>query len=131
MHKRMLLIFSHKLTDKQKDDAIRNYKVNEFLYMPNGLQKKWSQVPTDVVLKDYLKDLFFWILSNSEKYDYILVQGDFGATFMTVDFCFANDRIPIYSTTKRDIIEEKDDDESIIIKKSFSHERFRLYEKCR
>ncbi|SNX53615.1 CRISPR-associated protein Csx20 [Thermoanaerobacterium sp. RBIITD] len=128
--KKMLLIFSHQLTDGQKDDAIKSLGIGGFLYMPANLQQKWSQVPSETIsLKDYLKDIFDWILLNSVKDDYVLVQGDFGATYITVDFCLLNSRIPIYAAAKRDIAEEYNDDGKIIIKRAFSHDRFKKYER--
>jgi len=59
---KMFLLFSHKLTDTQIKDAIQNLKVTDFIYLPDNLQKLWSNVPSDLfdldeyieVFKDFL-----------------------------------------------------------------------------
>ncbi len=37
--KKMFLLFSHKLTQTQKDDAIKTLGIDEFVYLPENLQQ--------------------------------------------------------------------------------------------
>ena len=42
--KKMFLFFSHILTDLQKKEAEEEWGINEFVYLPEDLQRKWSQI---------------------------------------------------------------------------------------
>lgn len=126
-NRRMLLIFSHELTSIQKENAVIQFEISEFLTLPSELQKKWSNVPPDLEdLQEYLSDIFKWIDTNAERGDYALVQGDFGVTYMTVNYCLTKGIIPVYSTTKRRVQEEKNGDK-ILALREFEHVMFRKY----
>lgn len=128
--KKMFLIFSHKLTDSQKQDACLNLNISEFIYLPDNLQRKWLDIsPYEETLSLFLQDLLVWLKINAKKDDYVLVQGDFGAVFLVVDFCFKNELVPVYSTTKRQIVNEETEGENVNISRVFSHVRFRKYER--
>jgi hypothetical protein len=128
--KKMFLIFSHQLTDLQKQDACLNLNISEFIYLPDNLQRKWLDIsPYEETLSLFLQDLLVWLKINAKKDDYVLVQGDFGAVFLVVDFCFKNELVPVYSTTKRQIVNEETEGENVNISRVFSHVRFRKYER--
>lgn len=128
MSKKLILLFSHQLTDKQKQNAQIDLGVLEFVGLPNELQKKWSNVPPDSdSISDYFSDLKLWLLNIVKPDDYILIQGDFGATYMFVNWAFSNKVIPIYSTTKRIHTESSKADGTIDIRKTFEHKIFRVY----
>ena len=80
-------------------------------------------------IDEYLQPILDWIdehCTNSD--DYILIQGDFGATYFLVDYCKKrNYAIPIYATTERKSVEEVQEDGSIKTQRIFKHKRFRLY----
>ena len=59
--------------------------------------------------------------------DYVLVQGDFGACCLMVDYARRLGLLPIYSTTRREVHEECLKDGSIRLVRSFRHVRFREY----
>ena len=59
--------------------------------------------------------------------DYALIQGDFGACYIMVNFAFEQGLIPIYSTTVREAIEEPKDDGSVKLVHQFNHQIFRRY----
>ena len=125
---KMILIFSHTLTDEQINDAIANLNITEFVYMPQILQDTWSNIASSIHdMKKYLNEIHDFIISNSSKNDYILIQGDFGATYNTVNFCKENKRITIYSTTKR---QSKEIYRNNMVEKVsyFSHLSFREYQ---
>ena len=62
------------------------------------------------------------------KGDYVLVQGEFGAVFYMVDYCFKTGRIPVYAATKRVVQEHKNGDK-ITSKRVFEHTCFRRYQR--
>jgi len=49
MNKKMILLFSHTLTDKQKEDAKQKWQV-DFVYLPKELQRIWSDISPDYIL---------------------------------------------------------------------------------
>ena len=124
----LYLIFSHHLTKTQTEEALHHWQIEEFVYLPQDLQKIWSNINPNDELEVYnIKKITDWLLQSSQKKDYILVQGEFGATFYMVDFCFRNERIPIYSTTKRQAREIKTDSNRIEKVNIFEHVIYRKY----
>jgi len=127
MTKRMFLLFSHTLTALQIKDAKKSLKVDEFIYLPLDLQKIWSSIPPDIEdIKEILKPIKTFLVKNSKKDDYILIQGDFGATCAMVTFSKEIGLIPIYSTNKRVAKEIKESNKLIKISE-FEHTRYREY----
>ncbi len=124
----IFLIFSHRLTDSQIEE-LKKVGISKFVYLPGDLQILWSGVPPDVEnLNSYLKPIFEWIENKAKSDDWVLVQGDFGAVCLVVDFCFKHSLVPIYATTKRNTI-EKIENGKLIKVSQFEHIRFRKYER--
>ncbi len=124
---KMFLLFSHKLTSEQIEDSKKNLKVEEFIYLPEELQKIWSNIPAEIEnLNDLLKPIKKFLKKNINRGDYILIQGDFGAVYKFVRFAKKNQLKPIYATTKREFT-EKEVNGKIIKTSTFSHVRFREY----
>lgn len=123
----MLLIFSHKLTELQINDARETLGVEEFQYLPEDLQHIWSNISPDREdINPLLEGIIKW-LDIAHTDDYILVQGDFGATYKIVKYCKSKGLKAVYSTTKREAIEKTDVDGKIYLTHKVSHLRFREY----
>lgn len=124
---KMLLLFSHKLTQSQKEDAINSLKINDFVYLPDDLQELWSNIPADLTnLNNFLMPIKEYIKNNAKVNDIILTQGDFGAVYEMVNFTKNLGLIPVYSTTKREIKTENFDGK--VVKSSvFEHIKFRKF----
>jgi hypothetical protein len=122
---KMYLLFSHKLTDAQIKDA-KKLGVDEFVYLPDDLQRKFSNVPPELEsIKEYAKD-FEKFLENAKSGDYVLIQGDFGLTCHLVNFSKSKGLIPVYATTKR-ISKDIKKDGKVVKISEFKHIRFRKY----
>ena len=126
--RKMILVFSHKLTQEQKDDAIENFGIKEFLSLPKELQNIWSNISPDIqTLEKLLEPIKEFIKNNSKKDDVVLVQGDFGAVYIMVNFVKDLELLGVYATTKREAKEYQENGK--LIKQSiFKHRRFREYE---
>ncbi|MHA1793736.1 MAG: CRISPR-associated protein Csx20 [Promethearchaeota archaeon] len=127
---KMILCFSHQLTENQEENAREVLKVNEFITLSDDLQQLWSNIPPKLEsLTNYLSPLKEWIEKTTSKGDLILVHGDFGAVFQIVEFAFKLGLRPVYATTERKIIEKKMPDGTVNISRIFKHVLFRNYEK--
>ena len=128
--RQIFLLFSHRLTPSQQDELKNKFKVDKIIYLPVELQRTWSNIPPGVPsIKNQLQDILNWLKENSNPKDLVLVQGEFGAVFITVDFCEKAGLIPIYSTTKREVEEKTLPDEIVQTKRNFAHVRFREFER--
>ncbi len=116
---------SHTITETQKKDAKENYGIEKFIIVDNSL---WKQIPVTVdKISPILKHLIEFIANKCNNGDYLFVQGDFGATYLMVNFAFKNGLIPVYATSKREVKEELNGEQVISIR-SFKHICFREYE---
>ena len=123
--KKMFILISHNLTTEQEKDAKTSLQVDEFIYIKNNI---WQNIPPENEnISDLLDDIKKFILKNAKKGDLLLVQGDFGATYILVNFAFQNDLIPIYATSRREV-KEKRENEQVVTIRTFKHIRFRKYD---
>ena len=96
-----------------------------FIYIKNSI---WQNIPPEnEKISDLLDEIKKLILKDAKKGDLILVQGDFGATYIMVNFAFQNGLVPIYATSKREVKEKRENDQVVTIR-TFKHIRFRKYE---
>lgn len=126
----LFLLFSHYITDEQYKDARQFLGITDFVRLPDDLQQHFSNVPADLeTIDEYLQPILDWIDEHCTDYnDYILIQGDFGATYFLVDYCKQmNYATPMYATTERKSVQEVQEDGSIKTQRIFKHKRFRLY----
>ncbi len=129
MH-RILLIFSHELTPEQIEDARTTFNINEFVPLPSDLQKLWQNIPpSEPSITSYMEHFRRFVKDNADKGDYALIQGDFGAVYLMVNFAFSLGLIPVYATTEREIVEKRMSDNTVRSERVFKHRIFRRYEK--
>jgi len=127
--KQMFLLFNHKLTDSQKQDAVNNLNVIKFIYLPDNLQAMWSQVPAELntdELETFLQPIKNWLIENHSKDDIALIQGDFGATYKIVKFCNSLNIKAVHSTNQR-VAKEIHDGNKVHVSHTFEHVRFRKF----
>ena len=125
--KRMMLLFSHELTEEQKKEAENGLGCREFVKLSDELQDVWSNVPSECDdIKPLAEKIILWLEENSKTGDCVLIQGDFGMSFMVAEWSLENRRIPLYSTTEREHSAVKSG-ETVINVHSFRHVKFRRY----
>lgn len=126
--KKLILLFSHRLTPVQEGDARKNLGIASFVSLPKDLQEAWSQVPPGLDSLEGYQELFVSFLSkNATVGDYVLIQGDFGLTYLMVREARALGLVPVYATTRRESSEIQEADGSVKKTVSFRHVRFRVY----
>jgi len=124
----LLLLFNHTPTDLQLEDATRALGVSRVESPPEEIRRLWQNVPPELdAIRKYLDPIAAWITSKARAGDYILIQGDFGATWLMVQLAFERGLVPIYSTTARNAFEEVVDYRAVKLTHQFSHVRFRRY----
>ena len=124
----MALLFSHQLTDIQEREAKEVWGVNQFLSLPDSLQKRWSSIPPEGSFSSkWLQPILFWLEEKTSPNDLVLIQGEFGAVYTMVTWCHNNERLPVYATTKRRFESCRLPDGSNRNRHVFQHVNFRRY----
>ena len=88
--KKVLLVFSHQLTENQKKELVEEYKVKEIKNLPEELQNMWSNVSIKKNYKENLEKIKKFIKENFNKDDIILIQGNWGYTYNLVKWSIEN-----------------------------------------
>ena len=126
----LLLIFNHRLTFFQEENARKALGVKNIVNLSDELQELWSNVPPELPeIKDYLKPIEAWLSAKARAGDYVLIQGDFGACYLMVKYALEHNLAPVYSTTQREVIEEEQTNGAVKVIHHFQHEIFRRYER--
>lgn len=123
----LLLLFSHTLTDAQKTECTERFGIDQFLTPPVSLQERWSNVDPDLSsLTGYAAQFCDWIDGHAESGDMVLVQGDFGLTWLVVNHCRERGLDAVYATTTRRV-REREEDGRVTLEHVFQHVMFRRY----
>lgn len=123
----LYLLFNHKLTSEQEEDAYLNLGVERIVYLPDSLLAIWKNIsPKKRYLKDLLYPIYSYMYSRCTKGDYILIQGDSGATYQVVQKAFSLKLKPIYATTERKAVEKNVEGKNIKTSE-FEHVIYREY----
>ena len=125
--KKLILLFSHNMTEAQEEDARSSFGVEEFVSLPNELQELWSNIPAELEnLDECFQSIRDYLVEMVKPNDVVLVQGDFGATCAMASFIKSINGIAVYATTKRNV-EEREVDGKIVKTSVFEHVRFRKF----
>lgn len=128
MLRKLFLLFNHTLTALQVESARSSLGVKKIIEPPSELRVLWRQIPPDIAgITGYLNPVKQWLTEDANESDYVLIQGDFGACFILVNFAFERGLIPIYSTTRREAVEEHNPDGSVNMVHRFRHQVYRKY----
>lgn len=124
----LFLVFNHRFTPQQENDARISLGVGRIVSLPATLQQRWSDIPPDFPeIGAFLEPFKEWLSSEARDGDYILIQGDFGACYLMVNFALERKLVPIYSTTDRLAIEEQQENGAVKLVHHFQHQAFRKY----
>ena len=120
-------LLNHELTQNQILELKNRFNVENIIYPPEELSRKWSQIPAEKELdKTIIGNVINW-LTPAKNGDLLIAQGEFGATFMIVDYALKNELVPLHAVTKRVAVEHRDGE---VVSKQyvFEHVCFRKYE---
>ncbi|MBQ4013833.1 MAG: hypothetical protein II610_01065 [Treponema sp.] len=120
-------LLNHELTQNQLLELKEKFGASEIIYPSEALSKKWSQIPAVEKLDiTVINDVIEW-LSSAKAGDALIAQGEFGATFMIVDYALKRGLAPLYAVTKR-VASERREGEIVSKNYIFEHVCFRRYE---
>jgi hypothetical protein len=123
-----MVLLNHSLTPDQEVDARLSLEVDQIVVPPTCVRDLWAQVPPELPTLDaHLAPVRGWLRENARPGDPVLIQGDFGATWLVVRFALGIGLVPVYSTTRRSAAQEPQPDGSVRITHRFRHVRFREY----
>lgn len=124
----LYLLFNHRLTKAQEEDALRTLGVARIEEPPEEIKGLWAGVPPELPeIEGFLAPVRQWLFEAARPGDYVLIQGDFGACFLMVSFALDLCLVPVYATTRREAVEEPNGDGSVRMIHRFAHQRFRAY----
>lgn len=124
----LFLLFNHQLTPMQAEDARISLGIDQIRGLPPDLNRLWRNIPPEMPeIGGHLEPVKNWLSAHARESDYVLIQGDFGACCIMVNFAFEKGLIPIYSTTHRDAVEEHGANGSVRLNHVFKHRIFRRY----
>jgi hypothetical protein len=124
----LILLFNHWLTEIQEADARKSMGIKRIVEPPAHIGLLWAQVPPDIEdIGPYLAPVFDWLSEAAQPGDFVLLQGEFGATWLAVKEAFRLGLVPVSSTTRREVVEEHLADGRVEIRHVFSHVRYRRY----
>ena len=116
------------MTMDQIKDAELSLGITTFVEMPDNLKELWRQIsPLPAEIHNLFEPLRQWLENAARPLDFVLIQGDFGATWLMVDFAFKHGLVPVYATTRRKARETVQPDGSVVTEHIFMHQRFRRY----
>ena len=119
-------LLNHELTANQVKELTGEYGASEIVYPDSDLKKAWSQVAAcREIDRGLIARVISW-LSAAGPGDALVVQGEFGATFMVVDYALKHKLLPLHAVTER-IASEERNGEKVSRKYLFEHVCFRKY----
>ncbi len=119
-------LLNHSLTQNQLAELEQKFNSSEIIYPEEKIANLWAQIPPEDFDCGIIDDAILWLKENSSPGDLFIVQGEFGSTFMLVDFALKNNLVPLYATTRR-VAKEKREGESVFREYIFEHVCFKKY----
>ena len=123
---KVFCLLNHELTQNQILELKDKFGVEKIEYPSEQLSKSWSQIPAvEEIDMNIITAIVNW-LSSANQNDVLIVQGEFGSTFMLVDYALKKNLVPIYAVTTR-ISKEIRVGEKVQKVNVFEHVCFRKY----
>ena len=121
-------LLNHTLTQNQVAELQKTFGATDILYPDERLASSWAQVPVTTVLdRNVIQSVIAW-LSGAEEGDVLVVQGEFGSTFMIVDYALGRGLVPLHAVSRRVALEHREG-EKVLRQYVFEHVCFRRYER--
>lgn len=127
MKPKTFCLLNHELTQNQISELREKFSSDKIIYPDEKLSLLWKSIPPEKENDEIVKKAVDWLkISDAEKGDLFIIQGEFGSTFTLVDFALKNHLVPIYATTKR-VAKESRSGETVRREYIFEHVCFKKY----
>ena len=120
------IMINHALSAAQQND-FDEMGVTEVVTLGDNLKKIWGQIAFNADRKSVAQTMIDGFLSSANEGDIVLVQGEFGTTFMIVDYCLQKGLVPMFATTVRRTVEKTLDNGTVEKTAVFDHAGFVKY----
>jgi hypothetical protein len=128
--RKAFIVLNHTLIEDQKTELQHFFSVDSFIEMPEEVKSIWSGLRPEVdIYSSGINDVISWLERYGKEDDIVIVQGEFGATFYVVNFCFHKGMVPVYASSERRYMEKKYPDGRVDRHHIFKHVKFKLYER--
>lgn len=125
--KKTFCLLNHTLTKNQLAELKEKFASQEIIYPTEEIKNLWSQISPEKDSAEIIEAVVSWLKTVGAKDgDLFIIQGEFGSTFMLVDYALKNHLVPIYATTKR-ISKEMRNGEKVQREYIFEHVQFKMY----
>ena len=124
---RTFCLLNHTLTQKQLSELGEKFNSTDVVYPEKKLAELWSQIPPEKNNEEVVSSVVSWLKKTAVPGDLFIIQGEFGSTFMLVDFALKNGLVPLYATTQR-IAKESRNEETVYREYVFEHVCFKKYQ---
>jgi hypothetical protein len=122
------IMTNHGITMAQQNE-FDEMGVTHIVTLSDDLKKVWSQIAPDADRKAVAQTMIDGFLNTAQEGDIVLVQGEFGTTFVVVDYCLQKGLVPMFATSVRRTIEKTLDDGTVEKTAIFDHAGFVPYTK--
>lgn len=124
-NRKIYLLFSHKLTKEQEEELKKKWSCSQYIYLPEDLQKRWSNIRNDEKEEEIFKH---YLSKNVTPKDFVLIQGEWGISYRMVNYTKEIGATALYSYSERKSTEYKEN--GYIVKTAiFKHICFLPYER--
>jgi hypothetical protein len=124
----LFLLFNHSLSAQQAEQAQQELGVTAIHEPPPEVSRLWANIPPEPAsIREQLEPVCIWLADHVAAGDYVLVQGDFGACYLMVQYVAGLGAVPVYATTIRQAEEEHLADGSVRLTHRFRHVRYRTF----
>lgn len=124
--KRAFCLLNHVLTEKQVAELKERFDAETIVYPQEELSQTWAQIPPIPEFDaETIGSAVRW-LSSARKGDILLAQGEFGHTFMLVDWALKHGLVALHAVARRVSLELRVG-EQVRKQNVFEHLCFRKY----
>ena len=121
-------LLNHVLTENQEMELEKKFRSERIVYPQKELSDEWAQVPPSEQIDLGIAGRVARWLSDAERGDILIVQGEMGLTFAIVDYALRNGLVPVHAVSRREECEVRDG-EQVTKRHVFRHVCFRKYER--
>lgn len=124
--KKAIIVMSHDINEKQKEELINSLGVTEIETLSLDLKQKFSNVQIETYTRN-LNEILEYLKNNTQPEDILVVQGQAGYQYQIVKQLQQLERICVFAFTERVSKEVVNEDGTTTKTSVFEHKQFIEY----